>query len=34
MPQYKKKRFVELPAILCNIKDNYNTICEDIIINY
>ena len=34
MPQYKKKRFVELPAILCNIKDHYNTICEDIIINY
>ena len=34
IPQYKKKRFVELPPILCNIKDHYNIICEDIITNF
>lgn len=34
IPQYKKKRFVELPAILCDIKDHYNTICQDIVTNY
>ena len=34
IPQYKKKRFVELPAILCDIKDHYKSICDDIIVNY
>ena len=34
IPQYKKKRFVELPAILCNIKDHHKNICQDIITNY
>ena len=34
IPQYKRKRFIELPAILSNILDHQNRICEDIIINY
>ena len=34
IPQYKKKRFIELPAILCDIKEHYNIICEDIITNF
>ena len=34
IPQYKKKRFVELPPLLVNLKDHYDAICQDIIINF
>ena len=34
IPQYKKKRFIELPPILTDILEHHNKICEDIIINY
>ena len=34
IPQYKNKRFVELPAILCDIREHYNIICQDIITNF
>ena len=34
IPQYRQKRFVELPPKLCKIKDHINEICKDIIINY
>ena len=34
IPQYKKKRFIELPPILSNILEHEDNICEDIIINY
>lgn len=34
IPQYKKKRFIELPPILSNILDHPKNICKDIIINY
>ena len=34
IPQYKKKRFVELPPVLVNIADHFYTICKDIIINF
>lgn len=34
IPQYKKKRFIELPPILSDITGHYNDICKDIIINY
>ena len=34
IPQYRQKRFVELPAKLCKIEDHINEICKDIIINY
>ena len=34
IPQYKKKRFVELPPLLVNVNNHYNTIYKDIIINF
>jgi preprotein translocase subunit SecA len=34
IPQYKKKRFIELPPKLSNILEHLDNICEDIIINY
>ena len=34
IPQYKKKRFVELPAILVNYNEHFRIICKDIIINF
>ena len=34
IPQYRQKRFVELPPKLCKIEDHINEICKDIIINY
>ena len=34
IPQYKKKRFVELPPLLVNLKDHYDAIFKDIIINF
>lgn len=34
IPQYKKKRFIELPPILSDILEHSDKICEDIIINY
>ena len=34
IPQYKKKRFIELPPKLINFLDHIDNICEDIIINY
>ena len=34
IPQYKKKRFIELPPLLVNIKHHLFTICKDIIINF
>ena len=34
IPQYKKKRFVELPALLVNFNDHFKIICKDIIINF
>jgi len=34
IPQYKKKRFIELPPILSNILEHSDNICKDIIINY
>ena len=34
IPQYKKKRFIELPPILSDILEHLDKICEDIIINY
>jgi len=34
IPQYKKKRFIELPPKLSNILQHSDNICKDIIINY
>ena len=34
MPTYKKKRFVELPPILCQKKDHYLIVYENIRLNY
>ena len=34
IPQYKKKRFVELPPLLVNIKEHYTEICKDIVNNF
>ena len=34
IPQYKKKRFIELPPLLVNIKDHLYYICKDIVINF
>ena len=34
IPQYKKKRFIELPPILSSILEHHDNICKDIIINY
>ena len=34
IPQYKKKRFIELPPIISNILEHFDNICKDIIINY
>ena len=34
IPQYKKKRFIELPPILVDIKDHLFIICKDILINF
>ncbi len=34
IPQYKKKRFIELPPIFSNILEHPKNICIDIIINY
>ena len=34
IPQYKKKRFVELPPLLVNYKDHFKVLCKDIIINF
>ena len=34
MPQYKKKRFVELPPLLVDIKNHFFIICKDILINF
>ena len=34
IPQYKKKRFVELPPLLVKIEEHLNAICKDILINF
>ena len=34
IPPYKKKRFVELPPILCKKDEHYKIICEDILSNF
>ena len=34
IPQYKKKRFIELPPLLVSFKDHLFVICKDIIINF
>ena len=34
IPQYRQKRFVELPPKICKIENHINEICKDIIINY
>ena len=34
IPQYKRKRFVELPPLLVNINEHLNLICKDILINF
>ena len=34
IPQYKQKRFVELPPKLCKITEHIDEICKDIIINF